>query len=74
MTMSFGTDIYPNIIAILKKEKYINLRWQKVKSLNGTAVPEEFNVIPDWVEEYFSKSNMDKENMEFVTMPFEMKY
>ena len=73
MTMSFGTDIYPNIISILKKEKYITLRWQRVKSLNGDAVPEEFNVIPDWVEKYFSKSDIDKERMEFVTMPFEMK-
>lgn len=74
MTMSFGTDIYPNIISILRKEKYITLRWQRVKSLNGDAVPEEFNVIPNWVGEYFRKSDIDKEEMEFVTVPFEMKY
>lgn len=74
MTMSFGTVIYPNIIAILKKEKYISLHWQKVKSLNGETVPEEFNVIPDWAEEYFSENNMNKDNMESLTIPFEMKY
>jgi len=74
MTMSFGTDIYPNIISILRKEKYITLRWQRVKSLNGEAIPEEFNVIPDWVGEYFNKSNIDKEKMDLITVPFEMKY
>ena len=72
--MSFGTDIYPNIISILRKEKYITLRWQRVKSLNGEAIPEEFNVIPDWVGEYFNKSNIDKEKMDLITVPFEMKY
>lgn len=74
MTMSFGIDIYPNIISILKKDKYITLRWQRVRSLNGDAVPDEFNVIPDWIKEHFSKNDIDKGKIENVTLPFEMKY
>lgn len=71
MATSFGTNIYPNIIYILKEEPYMKLNWQRVVSITGKEVPEEFNIVPEWVKEHFIKHNMNLEDMSNLSMTIE---
>ena len=64
MTMSFGSTLYPNILGILKSEKFMRLSWMKIRSINGKSVPEEFNMIPDIVRERATACGKDIDELD----------
>ena len=64
MTMSFGPTLYPNILGILKGEKFMRLSWMKIRSINGKSVPKEFNIIPDIIRERATACGEDIEKLD----------
>lgn len=74
MTMSFGTILYPNILGVLKGEKFMRLSWMRIKSINGKTVPEEFNTIPDIFRERAIACGMNIDELDNFNCNVEAEY
>lgn len=73
MATAFGINIYPNILFVLKDEKYMKLDWHKIYDYSGKEVPEEFNIVPEWVKEHCKKYNMDLNEFSSLSSTIELQ-
>lgn len=74
MAMSFGQTIYPNILGILKGEKFMILSWTKIRSIDGKSVPKEFNEIPNIIRERATALGEDIDKLDNFTCIVEAEY
>lgn len=74
MAMSFGPTIYPNILGILKGEKFMILSWTKIRSIDGKSVPKEFNEIPNIIRERATALGEDIDKLDNFTCIVEAEY